>query len=142
MRENLFKEYENVFIEERVIKNEPKNFEFTFSPFALQDAIGEKSAKKIWIEYQKLRISGIEAEELVYKIAGKIRDVLAIIKGATKEDLGIAKDYPYNKSKKDSRNWKTKELEIFYSKIIDAHICSRTGGEDLDVALEKAILSI
>lgn len=142
MKNSLFEEYENLFKEEDVAKKEPKDFEFTYSPFALQDAIGEKSAKKIWIEYQKLRISGIEAEELVYKIIGKIRDMLAITKGATKEDLGMAKDYPYNKSKKDVKNWKPKELEILYSKIVEAYNTSRMGGENFDIALEKAILNI
>jgi hypothetical protein len=160
MTESLFKEYEKVFEESHSASCSARasrdkkagEFEFAYSPFALQDAVGEKSAKKSWIEYMKLRLTGIESEKLIFQIAGKARDMLAIIKGATKEDLGIAKDYPYNKSKRDAKNWQEKSLADFYTKLIEAYHGSRMGtrptewsfgrGEELDVALEKILLSI
>ena len=138
--ESLFKEYENVF-EEKETPKKSGGFEYAYSPFALQDAIGEKSIKAAWIEYEKLRLAGIEAEDLVRKIAGKLRDMAAITMGAGKEDLGL-KDYPYNKSKKDLKNWKAEDLKNFYTKITEAYHRSRMGGDELDAALEKIILGI
>jgi len=86
---SLFKQYEGAFFEEAEgSKNKTKKI-FGYKPFALQDAIGEKSIKNIWIEYQKLRFSGIEAEELIHNIVSKIRDMTAIMMGAAKEDLGL-----------------------------------------------------
>jgi DNA polymerase III gamma/tau subunit len=139
---NLFKEFEDLFKEEKEAPKEKKERTFGYSPFALQDAIGEKNVKKIWLEYQKLRFAGIEAEELVHKIASKVRDMLAISLGASKEDLGIKSDYPYNKSKRDARNWKPEELKNFYTKIVAIYHESRMGGDEIDIALEKIIISI
>ncbi len=119
-----------------------KGIEYDFSPFALQDAIGMKSAKNSWIEYMKLRELNIEPEEIAPKIVSKFREMLAIIKGASKEDLGIKSDFPYNKSKKDLKNWDEVSLKNFYLKTIRLYHESRALGEGLDTALEKALLSL
>lgn len=143
--DNLFKEYAGVFEAEIAKENteskEKKARVFDFSPFALQDAIGEKNVKKAWIEYEKLRLSGIEAEELIHKIISKVRDMALIALGASKEDAGIKSDYPYNKSKKDLKNWKPAELKNFYTKLVEIYHRSRMeSGNDLDIALEKILL--
>jgi len=149
-QKNLFKEYEGVFEEAPTPEGvggptgsvgQKKERVFGYSPFALQDALGEKSAKKAWIEYEKLRFIGIDEEELVYKIVSKIRDMTSIIMGANKEDLNL-KDYPYNKSKKDLKNWKEEELKNLYTKLVEIYHNSRIKGDDLDMALEKTLLSI
>ena len=141
MTNSLFKEYENIFDDKDIPQEKKESYEYAYSPFALQDAIGERSAKKAWIEYEKLRFAGIEAEDLVHKIVAKIRDMTAIIIGADKEDLGM-RDYPFNKSKKDTKNWKADDLKILYTKLAENYHRSRMGGDDLDSALEKIILSI
>jgi DNA polymerase III delta subunit len=139
---NLFKEYKDIFKEEEASPSkEKKERTFGYNPFALQDALGEKSAKKAWIEYEKLRLVGIDEEEIVYKIMSKVRDMAAIIIGASKEDLNL-KDYPYNKSKKDLKNWKEEELKNLYTKLVEMYHNSRIKGDDLDIALEEALLSL
>ena len=121
---------------------EKKEFAYDFSPFALQDAVGGKSAKKSWIEYIKLRNQNIEAEEIIPKVISKLRDMLAISKGANKEDLNIKSDYPYNKSKRDFKNWEIKSLKNLYSNLIYIYHEARMGGEDLETALEKELLKL
>lgn len=154
-QENLFVEYKKFFESENLSENlEPNTNKpsiFGYSPFALQDAIGEKNVKKIWLEYEKIRFAGVEADELIHKMISKVRDMVAINLGAGKEDLGI-KDYPYSKSKKDLKNWKKEELEDFYENLIGAFHRSRMGvrpndysiglNDDLDLAIEKIILSL
>lgn len=140
--ENLFKEYEGVYNQEVLEKEKKKEREYAYSPFAIQDAVGERSVKKTWIEYIKLRQSGIEAEDLIHNIINKTRDMVAIHQGATKEDLGI-KDYPFSKSKKDLKNWEIEELKKFYSKLVEIYHRSRMeSGNELGVALEKLLLNI
>lgn len=152
---NLFKEYEGIFPAvsgEEVAAKEKKERAFGYSPFALQDAIGEKNTKKIWIEYQRLRFQGIEAEELVHKVVSKVRDMVAIKKGATQEDLGMKSAYPYTKSKGHLKNWSDETLKYFYAKLVEAYHRSRMGarpndgsvgrGDELDLALEKILLNI
>lgn len=141
--QSLFKEYRGVFSEnEEISEKKPKpQREYAYNPFALQDAIGEKSVKKIWLEYNKLISEGIEAEDIIHKIISKVRDMVAINKGAKAEILNI-KDYPYNKSKRDLKNWKAEELKNFYTKLVSIYHRSRMGGEVLDTALEKTLLSL
>ncbi len=138
---SLFKEFENIFPEEEELKEEKKPREYSYSPFALQDAIGERDVKKAWIEYQKLVFQGIEPDELVHKVISKVRDMTLISKGATADGLGI-KDYPYNKSKRDLKNWKADQLQNFYTKLVYLYHESRMGGESLSVALEKSLLQL
>jgi DNA polymerase III gamma/tau subunit len=143
--QNLFKEYEGVFkteTEENTEVKQKKERVFDYSPFALQDAIGERNIKKIWIEYEKLRLAGIEAERVIHNIISKVKDMLAISLGASKEDLGIKNDYPYNKSKRDLKNWEKEELKNLLTKLIEIYHHSRMGGDDLDLAIEKTILGI
>lgn len=122
---------------------EKKQVEYDFSPFAIQDALGAKDTKSVWIEYIKLRNLGIEAEEITPKLIQKARDMLASNFGASKEDLSIKSDYPYNKSKRDFKNWKPEVLKNFYSRLISIYHEARSiGGENLDVALEREILKI
>ena len=78
----------------------------------------------------------------IHKIISKVKDMVAINQGATKEDLGI-KDYPFSKSKKDLKNWKTEDLKNFYGVLVEIYHRSRMeSGNELDVALEKLLLSI
>lgn len=142
--DSLFKQYEGIFQEKEESSKKESEFKFAYSPFALQDAIGERSAKKAWLEYQKLRIKeGILTEELIHKIISKTRDMLAISLGADKESLNIKNDYPFNKSKKDAKNWPTEKLKQFYTNLISAYHRSRLeSGIDLDTTLEKLILNI
>ena len=143
--QSLFKEYENVFKEEKESLETPKSSEkvFGYSSFALQDAIGERSVKKVWLEYQKLKAEDVLAEEIVHSMIKKMKDLSAINLGASKADLAIVKDYPYQKSKGHLKNWSTEKLKIFYTKLIKIYHESRMeGGENLDIALEKAILNL
>jgi hypothetical protein len=158
--DNLFKEYKGVFEAEAPTREavggstekvgQKKERVFGYSPFALQDALGERNVKKAWIEYEKLRLADIEAEELIHKIVAKIRDMVAISAGASKEDLGL-KDYPFTKSRKDIKNWKEENLKDLYTKLVTIYHQSHMGarlngavgqGDELDVAIEKILLSI
>lgn len=142
--QSLFKEYEDIFRGDNQEKPEARKKQkfFAYSPFALQDAIGARDVKKIWLEYQRLRLSGVGAEDLIHKIAGKTREMAAIGMGASKEDLDMKSDYPYHKSKRDLKNWKTAELQEFYRRIVEIYHRSRTSGEDLDLSVEMALLKI
>jgi hypothetical protein len=145
-QDSLFKKYNGTFEAENAREfsdsKEKKDKIFGYSPFALQDAVGERSVKKIWIEYEKLRFAGIEAEELIHKIISKVRDMTAIKMGTGREELGLS-DYPYSKSKRDLKNWKEADLKNFYAKLVETYHRARMESDhELDVALEKILLSI
>jgi len=139
--DSLFKEYSGAFEEKEEIKEPKKENFFGFNPFPLQDALGEKSAKKVWVEFERLRSEGIEAEELIHKIISKVRDMAMISLGAKAEDL-VMKDFPFNKSKSHTKNWKIEELKNLYTSLVTIYHEARMGKEDLDIALEKVLLKL
>ena len=147
----LFKEYKGVFDTETEELSVKKEFVYSWSPFVLQDAVGEKDIKKIWIEYRRVLDSGVSTEEIFHKITSKVRDMLGILQGLTKEDLDIKSDYPYNKSKQHSKKWSLKELKYFYQKLVFTYHKVRLPKErdnldyfsnDLEISLEILILSL
>lgn len=139
---SLFKQYEGAFEEKRIQDKKNDKPQYAYSPFALQDALGERNAKNVWIEYQKIVLQGIEAEEIIHRIISKVKDMAAISAGASAEDLGI-KDYPFSKSKRDLKHWKIEDLKMFYEKLVYIYHQSRmSGGESLETALEKTLLSL
>lgn len=111
-----------------------------FNPFALADAIGQASAKKAWIEYERAHIFGAEPEELHARVWGKVRDMISTQEGTTQE-LGIH-PFVHKKAKADFGNWEEERLANFSEKLVAIYHWSRMGGDELDIAMEKLLLSI
>ncbi len=141
-QQNLFKEYEGVFDEwqeegEEVKEGRKKE---AYNPFAIGDAVGKKSPKESWIEYIVARLQGAEAEELHARAVSKVRDI--IIASKEKQESTSMHPFVYKKAKWDMKNWKEGELEKTYSKLVEIYHESRMGGEELDIALEKLLLTL
>ncbi|HEY4515984.1 MAG TPA: hypothetical protein VJH67_02225 [Candidatus Paceibacterota bacterium] len=111
-----------------------------YSPFALGDAVGKGSAKEAWIEYVKARGFGVGPEELHSRVWGKVRDMIAS-ETALPEEIGIH-PFVHKKAKADLRNWPKLKLQNFADSLVAIYHLARMGGEDLDVALEKTLLTI
>ncbi len=144
-QDNLFAEYKGVFVEneevEKKEKSEKKKWgEEKYNVFALPDAVGRRSAKDAWVEFMVGRVNGAEAEEIHARIWGKVRDMLSV-RGAQAEELGLH-PFVYKKAKADLVNWKEEELLKFADDLVEIYHHSRLGRGELDVALERQILSI
>lgn len=111
-----------------------------FNLFALADAVGKKSAKEAWIEYERARLAGVEPEELHGRVWGKARDMISSEK-ATATELGIH-PFVHKKAKADLSNWPRDTLNNFTDQLLDIYHESRLGGDELDLAMEKLLLSI
>lgn len=111
-----------------------------YNPFALADAVGKKSAKEAWIEYERARLAGALPEELHGQVWGKVRDMIAS-EVATATELGIH-PFVHKKAKADLRNWPRDILNKFTDNLLNIYHESRLGGDELDLAMEKLLLSI
>ncbi len=109
------------------------------NPFAIADAVGKRSPKEAWIEYIKSREDG-EPEEIHGRIIGKVRDILNA-NNMTAEESGMH-PFVYRKAKMDMKNWKESDLKNFYTRLVALYHNSRMGGEELDIALEKELLTM
>jgi len=141
-QEPLFKQYKGVFDEEDLEmrgKQEksarPKN-----NFFALPDAVGQKDAKAAWLQYILARKTGLEPEMLHANIAGKVRDMLLSAK-ASVEELQMH-SFVYKKAKSDFSRWNRQELQEFYDKLVFIYHEARMAGTDLDIGIEKTLLTI
>lgn len=112
----------------------------SYNPFALADAVGKKSAKESWIEYERARIAGASPEELHSRVWSKARDMISS-GAATSKELGIH-PFVHKKAKADMKNWSPRLLQNFADDLVGAYHKSRLGGDTLDIAIEKILLSI
>lgn len=145
MQNSLFKEYKGIFepemdAEAEVKKEKEDTFKKGPNTFALADALGAKSPKDAWVEYMRLREEGMEAEFIHSSLVGKMRGMLAV-QGATAEELGIH-PFVYKKAKADFKNWSEDKLRDTYASFVSAYHESRLGGEPLDTAIEKILLTL
>lgn len=143
MQNSLFKEYKGVFEEEEnleIKKEKEDTFKKGPNTFALADALGAKSPKDAWVEYMRLREEGMEPEYIHSSLVGKMRDMLAV-QSATADELGIH-PFVYKKAKADFKNWNEDKLRETYASLVSAYHESRLGGEPLDMAIEKILLTL
>lgn len=121
-------------------RRKPSGSADTFNPFGLADALGRASAKEAWIEYERGRLFGIEPEELHGRIWGKVRDMISS-QTASHTELDIH-PFVHKKAKADFHNWETTKLRKLVDELVSIYHMSRMGGDDLDTAMEKLLISI
>ena len=84
--------------------------------FAVANAFAARSAKDAWVEYTKLRMSGVAPEQIV----------------------GII----WSKARTDLRQWGKSDLDRIRSRIIAIYHEARMGEAELDNTLERLLLTI
>jgi DNA polymerase III delta subunit len=113
----------------------------SFNPFALADALLEKDKKRLWILYWQAVEAGLSAEELIGTLWWQLKTVrlAQVTKTAAEADI---KDFPYNKAKRALRNFKEGELETISHNLLTLYHEGHGGKKDIEVALEKWILTL
>jgi DNA polymerase III delta subunit len=118
-----------------VSKKEP------FNVFSLADAFCSKNKKSAWEIYTMSRREGIPAEQSLGIIYWQLKNVWLVKTSGNAKDLGL-KSFVLNKSKRLGEKWREKELEAMSGKLVSIHHEARLGGDPLDIALERTILSL
>lgn len=139
--EEIFKKEKINIVDYREEKKAFKKWENEkYNSFALPDAVGRKSAKDAWIEYEKARMALGTPEELHARVWGKVRDMIAANYGSV-EESGLH-PFVYKKAKADLKNWNEESLNKFIELLIDVYHESRMGVVELDIGMEKLLLGI
>jgi len=112
-----------------------------FNIFALTDALGARKKKEAWVLYQKALFSGIMAEEVFFKIFWLVKSMLIAsrTKNVGETDMKI---FPYNKAKSFLKNFKSGELEKLSEDLVVGYIRARQGQGEVEVLVEKTLLSL
>ena len=112
-----------------------------FSIFSLADALGARDKKNAWILYQKAKVSGLEDEQIHGTLLWQVRSMRAASKSNSPAEAGLS-PFVYQKSKRYSSNFTSRELEILGDRMVEIFHTSRFGGTDLGVFIERELLSL
>ncbi len=115
--------------------------------FHIADAVAEKDRGRAWLLFQKALLSGMDPEEIFWKITWQIKNLLLIKKlsfSSEKKIIEATNLHPYvvKKILSASRNYSEEELAGYSSELINLYHNARRGLADFDVGIEKFLIKI
>lgn len=115
--------------------------------FHIADAVAEKDRSRAWLLFQKALLSGLDPEEIFWKIVWQIKNLLLLKKlslSSEKKIIEATNLHPYvvKKTLSASRNYSEEELTGYSSELIDLYHKARRGLADFDVGIEKFLIKI
>lgn len=124
------------------VKSGKKDFKAEiFNIFSLTEALASRDKKKLWVLYNKARIGGIEAEEILPTLFWQIKTLLSVKLSKNPESLGL-KPFVLGKARRACQKWQDEELQNLLSKFVSIYHETRLGLIDFDTELEKTILEM
>lgn len=112
-----------------------------FNIFSLTDAFGTRDKKKLWVLYQQALASGSQPEEIHGILFWQLKSMIVAAESGSAAESGL-KPFVYQKSKGFAARFSRDELRSLSGAFIDIYHNARRGISEMDVALEKFILSI
>jgi DNA polymerase III delta subunit len=115
--------------------------------FHISDAVAEKDRGRAWLLFQKAVIAGLDPEEIFWKIAWQIKNLLLIKKLfplAEKKITEMTRLHPFvvKKTAASSRLFTDEELARYSSELIDLYHNARRGLADFDTGIEKFLIKL
>lgn len=109
--------------------------------FALSDALMEKDRKKLWLAYRRAVKDGALAEEIQGMLFWGAQMMALAVLCRSASEAGVS-PYPFSKARKAVANYGAeKSLDLPFCLTSLLHD-SRRKGEELEVALERFVLSV
>lgn len=121
------------------VKGEEKKSVPQFNMFTLTDALGRRDRKNIWLLYRDC-ISRGSAEEIYGILWWQLKTMLIVKKSKNVAESGL-KPFVFNKTSDFLRNFKDSEIEDRAFGLVSLYHNSRRQSVELEVQLEKWILS-
>lgn len=121
--------------EEFKLEEKPKE---KFNIFSLADALARRDKKSLWVLYQKALRAGKVPEEISGTIFWQLKTLMILEQGGGK----TLSPYVVSKNKSAIKNFKEGELANITANLIKNYHEARRGRGDMEVALERLILSI
>ena len=106
--------------------------------FQLAGALGVRDKKGLWVLLERARRAGISTESIVGTLFWQMKTIVQAQKGGD----GDLKDFPRQNARRYAQNFKNGEGETVLAKLSDAYHRRGEYGEDIEVALEKLVLTL
>lgn len=112
-----------------------------FNIFSLGDALGKRNKKEFWVLYQEAVGSGLTPEEISGTLFWAVKN-LALMKSAKAGDDAGLNPFVAKKTRGFALNYTQEEIKNLSHSLVTIYHEAHRGGEPMDVALERFILSI
>lgn len=112
-----------------------------FNIFSLGDALGKRSKKELWVLYQNALEAGCEPEEISGTLFWAVKN-MALLKDAPAGALCGLNPFVAKKTREFSKNYTKEELADLSRSLLAAYHNAHSGGEPMEIALERFALGI
>jgi len=109
--------------------------------FKVADRLAARDRKGLWIEYWRLMESGVDAEEIFWKLQWQTKAMLVSSRASSASEAGLH-PFVYSKSRAGAANYSKEELISISGKLLDLWRDTHSGRKELPLALEQFILEI
>lgn len=124
-----------------VMEEYKKTADIKFNNFALADALAKRDKKLLWLLLSEARLAGSKDEEVAGILWWQLKTMR--LAGVTQSAAAAGlKDYPYDKAKRSLAKFAPGEVEKISHELLRILHDSRLGREELDISLERFVLSI
>lgn len=109
--------------------------------FAMTNSLCERNKRRLWLELQTARSSGLRPEEIIGTLWWQLKTVrLAAVTSSASE--ASMKEYPYKKAKQTLRAFSLAEVENLSTTLLQVYHDGHAGVRDIDLALEEWVLTV
>jgi DNA polymerase III delta subunit len=126
---------ESELVESKVSTKKPMDV------FALADALGSKDAFKSWSLYRQAVDSGIEAENIIGTLFWQAKSIMLAKNTSSASESGL-NPFVYSKSKKYAQNFSDEGIKKLLTELITLYHDGHRGVVDLELSVERLMLSI
>lgn len=125
-------------IQEFVKKEDKKQ---SYNIFSITNGLLEKDKKNLWIDYLTFLNMGAAPEEIHGILFWQVKNMILASCAGNQTETGLS-PFVYKNALTGSRKYKTEELENLSSELVQMTHKVRSGEGELDIMLEKWILSV
>ena len=112
-----------------------------FNAFGMADSLARKDKKTLWMQLQDAKREGLSPEEIIGTLWWQLKSLRLAKQTGSAQEAGM-KDFPYNKAKRALLAFKEGELEALSHSLLRVYHDGHLGKKDIDLALEKWVLSV
>lgn len=113
----------------------------SFNVFGMADALARKDRKSLWILLHDAFKAGLTSEEIIGTIWWQLKTLRLAAHTRTAAEAGM-KDFSYNKAKRALGTFKEGEVAALSESLLRAYHDARLGKLELDLALERWVLTV
>lgn len=112
-----------------------------FNIFSLTDGLVARDKKRLWVSYRELLAQGAAPEEMHGILFWQVKNMLLASRAHDQKETGLT-PFAYKNALSGSRNFSDTELASLSSSLVDMTHRVRTGAGEMEIMLEKLILTL